>query len=65
LDRARAEAAISEGLGEIAAFASAYLVNPDLPERLQNGSTLNSPDPETFYSDDERGYTDYPAASGL
>jgi len=65
LDRARAEAAISEGLGEIAAFASAYLANPDLPERLQNGSTLNSPDPETFYSDGERGYTDYPIANAL
>jgi N-ethylmaleimide reductase len=65
LDRARAEAAMADGLGEVAAFASAYLANPDLPERLKSGIDLNSPDPDTFYSGDERGYTDYPTASAL
>lgn len=62
LNRERAEAAIASGLGDIAAFASSYLANPDLPDRLQHDTPLNAPDPDTFYSADEKGYTDYKAA---
>jgi N-ethylmaleimide reductase len=64
LNRDAAEAALSSGLGDIAAFASSYLANPDLPERLKNGLPLNAPEPDTFYSADAKGYTDYPQATG-
>lgn len=42
------------------AFGALFLANPDLPVRLQQGGPFNTPDPETFYGGDERGYTDYP-----
>jgi N-ethylmaleimide reductase len=63
LDRAKLEAAIAAGLGDIGAFGTAFLANPDLPKRLQNGIALNPMDPETFYTGDPKGYTDYPAAA--
>ena len=43
------------------AFGTAFLANPDLPERIRQGAELNEPDPNTFYTQDEKGYTDYPA----
>jgi N-ethylmaleimide reductase len=38
-----------------------FLANPDLVERLRQGSPLNAVDPQTFYTPGEKGYTDYPA----
>ncbi|MGB7563340.1 MAG: alkene reductase [Prochlorococcaceae cyanobacterium] len=55
-----ANAAISTGAVDAVAFGSAFLANPDLPERLRRGATLNAPDPSTFYSPGPAGYTDYP-----
>ena len=42
------------------AFGSAYIANPDLPERIASGAPLNTPDPDTFYSQGPEGYVDYP-----
>jgi 2,4-dienoyl-CoA reductase-like NADH-dependent reductase (Old Yellow Enzyme family) len=43
-----------------------FLANPDLPERIQKGAVLNTPNQALFYSGgDERGYTDYPTLSEL
>ncbi len=42
------------------AFGRAFLANPDLPKRLQQGAELNQPNPDTFYGGDGEGYTDYP-----
>ena len=42
------------------AFGTAFLANPDLPERIRQGAELNEPDPNTFYTQDAQGYTDYP-----
>lgn len=42
------------------AFGTAFLANPDLPERIRQGEELNEPDPNTFYTQDAKGYTDYP-----
>jgi N-ethylmaleimide reductase len=64
LDRKKSEAAIAMGLGDIVAFGTKYLANPDLTERLENDLPLNEMDPSTFYSADEKGYTDYPVANG-
>ena len=60
---AEAEQAISEGKLDAVAFGTAFLANPDLPERIQAGAELNAPDPATFYTPGPEGYTDYPAMS--
>ena len=63
LDRQTAEAAFAAGLADLAAFATGFLANPDLPLRLENDLPLNPVNPETFYTPGELGYTDYPYAS--
>ncbi len=55
-----AAAVVAEGKADAVAFGTAFLANPDLPERIQLGAPLNVPDPATFYSPGEKGYTDYP-----
>ncbi len=62
LDEQKAEAAFDAGYADLAAFASSFLANPDLPHRIQNGLLLNAPDASTFYSAGAKGYTDYPRA---
>jgi len=59
-DADRAQAAIDEGIAELIAFGVAYLANPDLPARLENGWPLNEANQDTFYGGGEIGYTDYP-----
>lgn len=54
------EKALNEGLADIIAYGSLFLANPDLPERLKTGASLNEPDRATFYGGNEKGYTDYP-----
>lgn len=55
-----AQAAVSSGAVDAIAFGTSYLANPDLPERIRAGATLNIPDPATFYIPGEKGYNDYP-----
>jgi N-ethylmaleimide reductase len=62
-DRARAEAALGEGLGDLIAFGRPFLANPDLVARLERGLALNAPDFATFYTPGPKGYTDYPSAA--
>ena len=62
LDKAKAEAAFASGLADLAAFGTSFLANPDLPSRLKKGLPLNALRPDTFYTGDPLGYTDYPAA---
>jgi N-ethylmaleimide reductase len=59
-DGPRAEAVLEAGTADLVAFGVPYLANPDLPERLRDGTPLNAPDPTTFYGGDARGYLDYP-----
>ena len=58
---AEAEEAIAAGKLDAVAFGTAFLANPDLPERIRAGAALNAPDPTTFYTPGPVGYTDYPA----
>jgi N-ethylmaleimide reductase len=58
-----AERVLAAGGADAVSFASSYLANPDLPERLRLGAPLNQPDPATFYTGGERGYIDYPGLS--
>lgn len=59
-DKARAEAELSAGDGDLVAFARSFLANPDLVERFRKDAPLNAPDPSTFYTPGAKGYTDYP-----
>ena len=56
-----AEAAIADGKLDAVAFGTAFLANPDLPERIAAKAALNAPDSSTFYTPGAKGYTDYPA----
>lgn len=61
LDQRSAESLIAEGRADAAVFGSAFLANPDLPERFRTGAELNAPDKNTFYAPGAQGYIDYPA----
>lgn len=56
----RGTKAIQSGLADAVAFGALFLANPDLPERFKANAELNTPDPDTFYTQDEKGYLDYP-----
>ena len=56
--------ALAENRADAIAYGVPFLANPDLPRRLREGAELNKPDPKTFYSSGEKGYTDYPALDG-
>lgn len=59
-DRARAENDLLEGKTDLAAFGKPFISNPDLVERMKEGKPLSKADEATFYTPDEKGYTDYP-----
>ncbi|MCA9488608.1 MAG: alkene reductase [Myxococcales bacterium] len=61
-DRERAEADLAAGRGDLVAFGRPFIANPRLPTRLREGLPLAQPDFATFYTPDEKGYTDYPVA---
>jgi 2,4-dienoyl-CoA reductase-like NADH-dependent reductase (Old Yellow Enzyme family) len=56
-----AENVIATGEADAVAFGKLFISNPDLPRRLKDDAPLNAPRPETFYSGNAEGYTDYPA----
>jgi N-ethylmaleimide reductase len=59
-DRARADADLAAGKGDLVAFGRPFLANPDLVAKLARGTALRAPDPATFFTPGERGYTDWP-----
>ena len=60
-DKARANAALAEGVADLVSFGVPYVANPDLVERFRHDPPpLNEPDPATFYAEGPGGYTDYP-----
>ncbi|RFC33093.1 MAG: N-ethylmaleimide reductase [Candidatus Nitrotoga sp. MKT] len=58
-DLARANADLDLQRGDLVAFGRPFISNPDLVEKLRNGSSLTAPDSNTFYTPGEKGYTDY------
>ncbi|HVJ89227.1 MAG TPA: alkene reductase [Labilithrix sp.] len=62
ITRASAEADLAAGRGDLFGFARAFIANPRLPTRLREELPLSQPDFNTFYTPDEKGYTDYPLA---
>lgn len=59
-DRAKAEAALAAGKGDLVAFGRPFIGNPDLVSRLEKNAPLAAPDFKTFYTPGAKGYTDYP-----
>jgi N-ethylmaleimide reductase len=60
-DATSGQQAIARGEADLVAYGVPFLANPDLPERYQRGAPLNPPDKATFYTGEEKGFTDYPA----
>lgn len=60
-DLARAEKDLNNGSADLIAFGRPFINNPDLVKRFKNNLPLsNNLDMKTFYTPDEKGYTDYP-----
>jgi N-ethylmaleimide reductase len=55
-----ADTLLSAGRADAVSFGRAFIANPDLVERLQQGAGLAKPDYALLYTGEERGYTDYP-----
>lgn len=60
-DALTAAAVIEAGGADLVAFGQAFIANPDLVRRLERNAPLNAPDRASFYTQGEKGYTDYPA----
>ena len=56
-----AEQALASGQLQAVAVGAAFIANPDLVERWQQNWPLSAPDQSTFYTQDAKGYSDYPA----
>ena len=59
-DREMALDAVQTGRADAIAFGRLFIANPDLVLRLQQNAPLNTPNPQTFYTQGTAGYTDYP-----
>jgi N-ethylmaleimide reductase len=59
-DLVRANAVLREGNADLVSFATLFIANPDLPERLRRGADFSPADRKTFYGGAAKGYTDYP-----
>ena len=52
---------LDAGNADAISYGKLFISNPDLPARLKTGAPLNALVPETIYTPDATGYTDYPA----
>lgn len=52
--------AVSNDTLDAVAFGRPFIANPDLPARFAESAPLNEPRRETFYTNEENGYLDYP-----
>lgn len=60
-----AERALKDGQADATVFGSAFLANPDLPERFRVRGPLNAADRNTFFAPPTaKGYIDYPTLTG-
>lgn len=57
----KAEALLQAGTADLIAFGSAFIANPDLPEKFRRSAPLTLPDRSTYYLGGSKGYIDYPA----
>lgn len=59
-NRERAIEALQKDHADLICFGRTYLANPDLPKRFREHAELNKYNRDTFYSQDDAGYIDYP-----
>ncbi|MGF7039801.1 N-ethylmaleimide reductase [Mucilaginibacter lappiensis] len=64
-NKATASQVLNDGDADLVAFGVPFIANPDLVERFKTGAPLSQPDPSTFYTPGEKGYTDYPTLAQL
>lgn len=62
LDKGKAELILEQQKGDLVAFGQAFLANPDLVNKFKKDLPLNQPDYDTFFTQGEKGFTDYPLA---
>lgn len=61
----KAEKDLLKGSADLISFGKPFISNPDLVERMLNDWPINTSwDMKTFYSADDKGYTDYPTYKG-
>lgn len=58
-DAVTGAAALRAGEAEMIAYGRHFLANPDLVDRIRRGAAMNQPDARTFYTEGQKGYTDY------
>ena len=58
--REEATAIVADGHADAVVVGRPAIANPDLVRRWREGLPTNVADPATFYTDDAKGYTDYP-----
>jgi N-ethylmaleimide reductase len=58
-DQEKAEKALESGKADLVSFGRFYISNPDFPHRLKVNAPLENADPNSFYTADEKGFTDY------
>ena len=59
-DLARANAVLKSGDADLISFATLFIANPDLPERLRRCGPFAAAERKTFYGGAAAGYIDYP-----
>jgi N-ethylmaleimide reductase len=59
-DLSRANETLRSGAADLISFATLFIANPDLPERLRRGGPFATAERKTFYGGSATGYTDYP-----
>lgn len=52
---------LQDGDADLVSFGVPFIANPDLPACFKTNAPLNEADQATFYTQGEKGYTDYPA----
>ena len=58
-DQESGEEALDQKVGDAIVYGVPFIANPDLVSRFTRQVPLAEPDPTTFYSPGEKGYTDY------
>ncbi len=59
-DRAKAEAAMADGVADAISFGRPYIANSDLVERIRRNAAWNEDNMKTWYVRGQDGYLDYP-----
>lgn len=61
--RETGQAALDAGLLQMVVFGRPFIANPDLVQRLRQGTPLAAPNEALFYTPGPEGYLDYPPAA--